>query len=165
MMYRALSIVTVVALGLLSIGCADTCKEMCRFAADYYDECLPQWNAEWSNLGDYDSKADFRSACIDSANTGRSQVSDCCPAEDAETACEALGSDDMDTCIDDKTSECENNTLLAIDRNCEDTKESFRQSCTDYWESVYVIEGPDFPKDNPTCQDLEEDTGDDDTGE
>lgn len=163
MMYRALAIAAVVALGLLSIGCADTCKEMCRFAADYYDDCLPEWNSDWENLG-YDSKADFRTACIDSANTGRSQVSDCCPVEDAEAACDALDTDDVDGCVDEKTNECENNTLLAIDRNCEDTKESFRQSCTDYWQSVYVIGGPAFPEDNPTCQDLQEEEGGDDDG-
>ncbi len=119
----------------LTAGCGDTCRELCNFEADYYEGCLSEWNTSWTTLG-FDDKAGFRAACMDSVNTGRSQVGDCC-TDAAE--------EDVD--------ECESNALLAIDRNCENTKEFFRQPCSEYWQEVYVLGGPQFPEDNPTCQD------------
>ncbi len=162
---KGIVIALVLGVGLMSVGCADTCRQTCNFAADYVESCMPQWNVTWENFdADWSSKADYRKACNDSANEGRGQVADCCPEEDAEAACEGSEEDD---CVETKKNECENNALLAIDRNCEDVKDSYRQPCSDYWQSVYVMGGPQFPEENPTCQDPDagDDDDDDTTGE
>ena len=119
---------------------AEKYMEMHGFEADYYEDCLSEWNTEWTTLG-YDDKVAFREACNASVETGRSQVGECC---------EGAEGDDL--------KECEANTLLAIDRNCENTKEYLRQPCADYWQEVFVFGGPEFPGENPTC----DDEGDDD---
>ena len=146
--------VLIAAMASLSIGC-DTCKERCDFAADFYESCLPEWNSTWENLG-YEGKSDFRGACVDSVNVGRSQVADCCA--DVEYA-----DDVTEEQIADKQEECESNTLLSIDRQCEDNKELYRQPCSEYWQQVFVFHEEDLPgEDNPTCQDDGEE-GDDDS--
>jgi len=173
--------VVLAALAALSIGC-DTCKERCDFAADYYDSCLSEWNSTWEELGipyrELDSlgqgdegatwvmdsehpyvrsKSEFKRQCNDSVKVGRAQVTDCCASEEEDPDLTAEQ-------LEEKQEECENNTLLAIDRNCEDNKELYRQPCSQYWQEVYQHGGADFPEDNPTCQDLdEEDAGDDDS--
>ena len=156
---KAIALAVALTVALFSIGCADTCKEACNFAADFYEACLPEWNSDWSNFNpDWEKKSDFSKACNDSANQGRDQVADCCPEEDIEIACEDSEEED---CAEDKRGECENNALLAIDRNCEDTKDIYRQPCSDYWQEVFVQGGPQFPEENPTCSDPGDD--DDDT--
>ena len=142
-------------LAALSIGC-DTCKERCDFAADYYDSCLSEWNSTWENIG-YEGKKDFRNSCVDSVNQGRAQVADCCASEEEDPEMTAEQ-------VEQKQEECENNTLLSIDRNCEDNKELYRQPCSVYWQEVYQFGDPVFPEENPTCQDLDgEEEGDDDS--
>lgn len=143
MIGRFIGLVAAISLSLLAVGCGGTCDELCDFAADYYQECLPQWNTTWEGLapeGDaWTSKSDFKQSCQDSAQAGQDQAGDCC----------------LDLEDEDKTAECEANTLLAIDRNCEDTKELYRQPCSEYWQEVYLLGGPMFPDDNPTCSEDE----------
>ncbi len=152
MKIQIVGFVVIAAFALLTIGC-DTCKERCDFAADFYEECLSEWNTSWEGLG-YEDKGTFRDACVESVNDGRAQVSDCCSSveENPDLTAEE---------IEENQAECEDNTLLAIDRNCEDNKELYRQPCSLYWQEVYDPFAPGFPEENPTCQD--EGEGDDDS--
>ena len=47
---RVIGLLAAISLSLLAVGCGGTCDELCGFAADYYEECLPQWNTTWDGL-------------------------------------------------------------------------------------------------------------------
>ncbi len=72
---KGIVIALVLGMGLMSVGCTDTCREACNFAADYVESCMPEPNAHREHLDpDWTQQADYQKACIETPSLRHDRV-------------------------------------------------------------------------------------------
>jgi hypothetical protein len=144
---RPSAVLAVLALAVLAAGCDDDCDTFCSNQADHIEECLPQFEQEWTDVGagEWASSGDFQAACV-------AQVDD------------ELARQVEETCTDEATAgDCEATLRQGVVGACTDYIDYFGQSCSDYWRSTTDFTPQAFDPERPAPGDDDDSAaGDDD---
>ena len=142
-----LSAVVLLPLVGLSTGCQSDCQTYCARQARYIDQCLPEFDEDWSDLNsEWSGRSDFVAEC-------NSMIDDHIEADIEESCANAAEGADR--------RECEQLVRQSANDVCAEDFSKFQQSCTRYWSTEVDFLPGDFER-PPYPQDDDDSAGDDD---
>jgi len=127
-------------------GCGNDCRTYCRNQANFIDTCLPEFDQEWSDVGEgnWANQGQFVTGCAE-------QIDSHIVEEIEETCADAADEDVQD---------CENTVEQAVIQICGEHVNDFNLSCTNFWTSSTDFTPGEFVPPEPEGDD--DDAGDDD---
>ncbi|MBN95165.1 MAG: hypothetical protein CL928_14025, partial [Deltaproteobacteria bacterium] len=138
----------VTSTSILSAGCGDDCTVYCRNQANLIEQCLPQFEQGWSDVGegDWDNRGQFVAGCVEQIDEYIDQ--------DVEETCDADN--------DETYQDCQRTVREAAVRSCGDHLNDFRRSCSDYWRGVLDFTPAAYDPEPLPDGDDDDSAGDDD---